>query len=144
MKLYNSLRIVFITVLIAGCYFIPQKENSKSVPTSTNKVEENIKKDSILDYYIPLAIKNIELEIDNEFYRSDVEETRNIERPTKSYVSNPKFDVNNLYGVWGGDETEPVSEFQIDSQLCDIADYDGDANMPYIYTNDSLFIFYND
>lgn len=114
------------------------------------EIPKTEKWDSLVQDSIELChyLKNAHLSVyPEEYYNAeiaDVESLKNINRPSKSYVLKPKFDTNCLYHVWGGFNDEPVSDFRIDKEFIDIAEYDGNANMPYIWIKDSLYIFYND
>jgi hypothetical protein len=100
--------------------------------------------DSIMNFYIAMAHKFDTIPADNNSFISDDPEVKNIARPNRTYIKNPKYSLFNFFGVWGGDENEPVSDFRVDKDIFDVADYEGNANMPYILYNDSLIVFYND
>src|ERR1041384_5379624 len=60
----------------------------------------------------------------NQFI-SDVKEMPNISRPKRSIITDSRYPLKSLYGVWGGGPDEPAADFELDSSRFLVADYDG-------------------
>ncbi|MES2546014.1 MAG: hypothetical protein V4548_14110 [Bacteroidota bacterium] len=99
--------------------------------------------DSIMKHFIRIAQLDSTSE-DNYSLISDALQIKNIARPDRSYIQNPKYSLDNFFGVWGGGENQPVADFQVDAKNFEVGDYDGNGTMPYILYKDSIIVFYND
>ena len=59
---------------------------------------------------------------------------------SKSEISDPSFDKELLFGVWGASLEDPACEFEINEKRLLLCDYDGDGERIYLITGDSIFL----
>jgi len=57
-----------------------------------------------------------------------------------STIINPEL----LYGIWTLDNNGPHADFELTKKSFYVVDYDGDGNMPYKISNDTLTVNYPD
>ncbi len=76
-------------------------------------------------------------------YNTDLE-SKNIDRPEKSIITNPIVDTTELFKIWTLDPDGPHADFWFKSTEFYVVDYDGDGAMHYLLNRDSLTLFYND
>ncbi|MDO1450035.1 hypothetical protein Q0590_27390 [Rhodocytophaga aerolata] len=62
----------------------------------------------------------------------------------KTQINNPKFPVEELFGIWTTDSDGPHADFRLDSNSFYVVDYDANGGMSYILKEDSLIIFFNE
>jgi hypothetical protein len=145
----NKTQLLLLLIFVIGCNqqkSIPENKVSSSGEHSLkykSETKPSINDDSIMHYFIQVAAKPVEVPEDGNPYISDLETVKNIARPPKPYMHQPKYSMEKLYGVWGGKDA-PVADFNISKAYIDVGDYEGDSRMPYIVDKDELIIFYND
>jgi len=73
-----------------------------------------------------------------------------LNKPTKTTaiphnkISNPKFAPELLYGIWTLDNDGPHADFELTKKSFFVVDYDGDGDMPYTISHDTLTVKYKD
>lgn len=98
---------------------------------------DSVTEDSTASVYQQHVITILEANI-------DLDSVENIERPAASEITNLKFPLSNLYGIWTYDPEGPHADFELNEKWFFVVDYDGDGSMPYIIKRDSIIVYYND
>ena len=57
-------------------------------------------------------------------------------------IINPRFPINNLFGIWGLDPTAPHADFWLDADSFYLAENDEEGNRPYLIEDDSIKIYF--
>jgi hypothetical protein len=147
--LRNKTQLLLLLIFAIGCNHPKPAPENQAINAGahstkhTSETKPSMNDDSIMHYFIQVAAKPMEVPEDGNPYISDLETVKNIARPPKPYIQQPKYSMEKLYGVWGGKDA-PVADFNISKAYIDIGDYEGDGRMPYIVDKDELIIFYND
>lgn len=113
------------------CEFVSKEEQSISLKTDSLKGYNQLADDAYRKTY---TISE---------YNTDLE-SKNIDRPERSIITNPTVDTTSLFKIWTLDPDGPHADFWLKPTEFYVADYDGDGAMPYLLNKDSLTIFYND
>jgi len=71
-------------------------------------------------------------------------ESQNIDRFSKTIITNPIIDTTYLFKIWTLDPNGPHADFWFKRTEFYVVDYDGDGAMPYKLDRDSLTIFHTD
>jgi hypothetical protein len=156
---------IILIIFLLSCGTTKQENQENSIDSVTTEIKSEVisdehpnielkldtivqsidpSEDSLLLSFINLGQRFNTFPEDSYQFLNDDPNTQNIKRPSRTYIKMPKYPLKNLFGVWGGGKDEPVSDFRIDSKIFDVADYDGESDMPYILYNDSIIVFYND
>ena len=76
---------------------------------------------------------------------------KSTERPTVKIantkvnnITNSKFDLELLYGIWTVDNNGPHADFELTEKSYYVVDYDGDGTMPYNIKNNTIIVKYPD
>lgn len=76
-------------------------------------------------------------------FNKDNQDFPNIVRPNSSSLNTP-IDTAQLFGIWTNNPDGPHATFVLNSKSYYAVDYDGDGNMPYELSGNTLKIYYND